>query len=522
MSLITFITDNWSEIIQKTLEHISLSFTAIILACLVGIPVGFLIVNHKKLSSVVLNIANVIQTIPSLALFAFAMPLFGIGKKPAIFALFLYALLPIIKNTLIGIRNVDPATIKAATGMGMSKTQIMFKIEVPLAISVIMGGVRIAAVTCIGITTLATLIAAGGLGDFIYRGLSSFNEPMILTGAIFSALLALLADFILGLLEKKLMSDGLRDASQRKHLIKNKSTRKAVSIILTIVIIACAILVPFMGKIGKSKNTVRIVHKNYTEQRLIGQMMATYLEDKGFNTSVKELGGSVLCHNAINDGNCDVYAEYTGTGYGSLLKQTKILSPDDTYNYVKKQYAEKYNLRWLTPLGYNNTYILSVTKETQKKYNLEKFSDLIPYAPNMLIGSEQEFAIRADGLPGLLKAYPGLEFKDNKSMDQGLTYNALVSGDLDVNVSYSTDGRIAKFKLVNLKDDHNFFPPYYCAPIIREEYAKEHPEVVKALNELGNKFTEEDMQIYNLMVDEGTDVKKVAKKMLVDKGLIKK
>ena len=213
--LFDFIAANQAEIVTKTTEHISLSFAAVGLAALVGIPVGFFIVNKKKLSAVVLNIANIIQTIPSLALFAFAMPLFGIGTKPAIFALFLYALLPIIKNTLIGIRNVNPATIKAAVGMGMSRTQIMFGVEVPLAISVIMGGIRIAAVTSIGITTIATLIAAGGLGDFIYRGLSMYNQPMIITGAIFSALLALLVDFLLSLLEKALTSKGIS---------KNKTT----------------------------------------------------------------------------------------------------------------------------------------------------------------------------------------------------------------------------------------------------------------------------------------------------------
>lgn len=205
-----FIQSHWADIIQKTLEHISLSFAAVGLACLIAIPLGFFIVNHKKLTAAVLNIANVIQTIPSLALFAFAMPLFGIGTKPAVFALFLYALLPIIKNTLIGIQNVNPAIIRAAVGMGMSRFQVLFEVEVPLAIPVIMGGIRIAAVTSIGITTIATLIAAGGLGDFIYRGLSMYDTPMILTGAVFSALLAILVDLLLGLTERMLTSKGIK------------------------------------------------------------------------------------------------------------------------------------------------------------------------------------------------------------------------------------------------------------------------------------------------------------------------
>lgn len=210
MDFFSFVSENFAKIGQKLLEHVGLSFSAVILACVVGIPLGFLIVNHKKISHVVLNIANIIQTIPSLALFAFAMPLFGIGAKPAVFSLFLYALLPIMKNTLLGIQGVDPAIRKAARGMGMSRFQILFKVEVPLSIAVIMGGVRIATVTSIGVTTIATLIAAGGLGDFIYTGLSMYNIPMILTGAVFSALLALLADFLLGLLEKALTSKGLR------------------------------------------------------------------------------------------------------------------------------------------------------------------------------------------------------------------------------------------------------------------------------------------------------------------------
>ena len=209
MKLIQFVIDNYEMILEKAGQHISMAGIAVLIAIGVGVPVGFLIANRKKLAAVVINIANIIQTIPSLALFAFAMPLLGIGAKPAILALFLYALLPIIKNTLIGIRNVNPAIREAARGMGMSKWQIMFQVEIPLAVSVIMGGVRIATVTSIGIATIATLIGAGGLGQLIYEGLGNYDTERILAGAIFSALLALLADFILGFVEKKLTSKGI-------------------------------------------------------------------------------------------------------------------------------------------------------------------------------------------------------------------------------------------------------------------------------------------------------------------------
>lgn len=215
MKLIQFFLNNSSYILEKVGEHLYLAGIAVLLACAVGIPVGFLITNNKRVASIVVGVANTIQTIPSLALFAFAISVFGIGADNAIFALFLYALLPIIKNTLIGIRNVSPTMIEAARGMGMSRAQIMFQVEVPLAISVIMGGVRIATVTAIGIATIATLIGAGGLGQLIYQGIGMMNYEMIFAGAICSAALALLADFLLGLVEKKLTSKGLSKHTNR-------------------------------------------------------------------------------------------------------------------------------------------------------------------------------------------------------------------------------------------------------------------------------------------------------------------
>lgn len=207
--MFTYIADYWDEILSRTGEHVFLAFTAVALACLVGIPIGMAITKNKKLANAIISIANVLQTVPSLAMFALLIPIVGIKEKNAIFALFLYALLPIIKNTYIGIRNVDPSVIEAAKGMGMSRSQILYKVQTPLAVPVIMGGVRIATVTGIGVATIATLIGAGGLGTLIYQGIGMMNYPMMLSGAVAAALLALLTDFILGLLEKKMTSKGI-------------------------------------------------------------------------------------------------------------------------------------------------------------------------------------------------------------------------------------------------------------------------------------------------------------------------
>lgn len=289
----------------------------------------------------------------------------------------------------------------------------------------------------------------------------------------------------------------------------------ALSAMLMISAIGCG----QTGQTGKAE-TIRIVHKNYTEQRLLGEMLSVYLGSLGYQTEVSELGGTMLCFNAIKEDNADMYIEYTGTGYGAILGQTEILSPDETYDYVKSNFEDQYGITWLEPMGFNNTYVLSVTSEMAEKYNLKTTSDLIGISDDMVIGSDPEFASRTDGYNGMLEAYPGLAFKELKTMDQGLTYQALANGDLDVNVSYATDGRIAKFNLVNLQDDKHFFPPYYCAPIMKQSFIDADPEVAEALEKLKGLWTDENMQQYNLLVDEGGDLQQVATQMLTDAGLI--
>ncbi|QUH27186.1 ABC transporter permease [Serpentinicella alkaliphila] len=198
------------QVLNLTLEHLQITGTAVILAILVGVPLGILITRYKRLANPILGIANVFQTLPSLALFGLIIPIMGIGRVPAIFVLFLYALLPIIKNTYTGINNVDPAIIEAGKGMGMTNSQILRMVKLPLALSVIMAGIRIATVINIGTTTIAALIGAGGLGDLIFRGISMDNAYLILSGAIPAALLALLVDWVLGIVERLLTPKGLK------------------------------------------------------------------------------------------------------------------------------------------------------------------------------------------------------------------------------------------------------------------------------------------------------------------------
>jgi glycine betaine/choline ABC-type transport system substrate-binding protein len=267
-------------------------------------------------------------------------------------------------------------------------------------------------------------------------------------------------------------------------------------------------------------DVIRIGNRGFAEQRIIGQLLAVYLESKGYKTEVSDYSSTWSIFNALENGDIDVYTDYTGTLYGVIFNRSKALSKDETYNYVKSRLEKEYGITLLKPLGWNNTYMLTVTPETAKKYRLKTISDLIPVATRMILGSDPEFATRKDGLIGLSERYPGLHFKYTKSMDQALTYPALVDGKVDVIASYSTDGQIKQYGLVNLIDDRNFFPPYYVTPVIKMDFAAKNPKVVAGLEELANQWTNEEMKKYNLMVDEGQDPRAVAELMLREKGLI--
>lgn len=294
--------------------------------------------------------------------------------------------------------------------------------------------------------------------------------------------------------------------------------KKITAVLLALFLMSTLALAGCKNEEGE---TIRIAHKNYTEQRITGQLLAIYIEEKtDYKAEVTELAGTMLCYSALQNDEIDMYPEFTGSAYGAILEQTEILGVQETYDYVKAECEKRDGITWLEPLGWNNTYVLSVRQETADELNLKTISDLIPHAKDMVIGSDSEFIIRTDGIKGLKDAYTGLQFKEEKPMDQGLTYAALKDGQLDVNSSYSTDGRIKKYNLVNLEDNLNFFPPYYVTPIMKLAFAQANPELVELLNQLGGNWTEADMQDYNLRVDEGADVKTVARDMLKDKGLI--
>ncbi|MBZ4666808.1 glycine betaine ABC transporter substrate-binding protein [Mahella sp.] len=305
--------------------------------------------------------------------------------------------------------------------------------------------------------------------------------------------------------------------------------RRKLAIVLSFTILILAIVTGCQGggdTSGGDGDTVVIGSKNFTEQVIVGNMMADLIEA---HTDLKverklNLGGTNVCFEAIkkggSDNGIDIYMDYTGTGLVDILQMEPTTDPDEAYDTVKKEYKERWNLVWLEHWGFNNTYTLAVKEEFAAQHNLNTFSDLGKIADQIVLGCSMEFVERPDGLPGLVEKY-GFQFKDVKSMDTGIRYPAIDSDEVQVIDAFATDGLLVSHNLKILEDDKQFFPPYYAAPLVRGDLLDKHPEIADALNKLAGAITEEDMQQLNYYVDgEGRDAAEVSKEFLESKGLI--
>ncbi len=482
-----------AEILLRTGEHLLLVAIAMAIALLIGIPLGILITRKPKLAQLILGLANGIQTIPSLAIFGFLISvpfLGGIGKVPAIVALSLYALLPLIRNTYTGINNIEPTLKETGRAMGMTETQLLFQVEIPLALGFILAGVRIATVICVGIATIAAAIGGGGLGVFIFRGISTVNTQLILAGAIPSALIALGADLLLGWLEKYLTQAG-------------QKTEQKYRLLGFLALLMTGLLLGIFWLQNPQTDTIVIGSKNFTEQVILGEVLAQQIEAKT-DLKVKRqlnLGGTFICHQAVKVGQIDGYVEYTGTAWTAILKQQPITDPKAVYRQVKKTYEEKFKLKVLNPLGFENTFAIIIRREDAENLNIKTLSEVAQYTPQWQAGFGYEFLERKDGYLGLAKTY-GLKFKNTpQQMDLGLMYKALAEKQVDLVAGNSTDGLIPVLKLVVLEDDKKYFPPYEAVPVFNQQTLEKYPEIEKAMDNLSGLITAEQMQQMNYEVD---------------------
>ena len=512
-SIYQFLMAHCQALGTNLLIHISLSFSATLLAIIVGMPLGIWAYQKASVRRIVLTATNVFQTIPSLALLAFLIPMLGIGFKPTIVTLMLYALLPITRNTYTGLSTLPEETIEAANGLGFTRWQRLRMVELPLATPIIIAGIRTATAMTIGITTIAAFIGAGGLGTFITEGLALDNSRLILLGAIPTALLALVVDYIIAQLETGL-------SKQKRRTMRLKKTK------MTVIILLVGLLSFSYGhkwlSASRYKNTIVVATKNFTESYILGWLMADMIRAKTNLHVIQKfnLGSTAVLQNALLKGDVDLYPEYTGTAYIVILKQRNITTPKKTYQFVKAQYKKQFNLIWLKPLGFSNSQTLAVRDAFAKKYHLKTLSDLAPISSALTLAAPAAFIKRADGLPALQKTYH-LEFKKILSMQPDLVYRAIYEKSVDIIVVFTTDTRIQAYHLKPLIDNKHIYPPYDAAPVIRGAVLKAHPDILAALAPLAGLINNKTMRTLNAEVElQHQTPKSVAHQFLVQKGLL--
>ncbi|OFS61821.1 glycine betaine ABC transporter substrate-binding protein [Nosocomiicoccus sp. HMSC09A07] len=506
------LTTRSSELLNLIQQHIEISMLSLLIAIVIAVPTGILLTRTPKLAGPIIGVASIFQTIPSLALLVFMVPIMGTGKWPAIVALTIYGLLPILRNTYIGIENVNQSTIRAGVGMGMTNMQQLFIVEIPLATRVIMGGIRTATVLVVGVATVAGLIGAGGLGDFIFRGLSTNNTGLILAGAIPAAVIALLFDLLLKYVEN------YSAPGRKKGSIFSKVAFFSIIGVLLVIMSFGVVKTIF------SSDDMVISGKADTEQEIL---VYAYKELIERNTDIKVrkesyITGTSNLVEGMNNGQYDMYVEYTGTALVDILKEDDFEygTPEEVYEHVKQRYEEDMNSEWLDIIGFNNTYAVAMRKDDVEKNGIETLSDLRKVSRDLRFGGSAEFQERSDGFIGLQELY-SLEFKQVETLDSGIVYESLRTNNIDVADVYATDARIEAFDLQIIEDNKNLFPPYYAAPVVNKELLKKHPELRDILNSFAGKIDDDRMRELNKRVDiDGKTEKEVAMELLREEGLI--
>ncbi len=467
-------------------NHVLLSFVAIASSILICLPLSVVLSRTRVLRWPIMTLAGVVQTVPGLALLALMVPLLGrIGFLPAYLALVCYSMLPILRNTVTGILGVDPSVVEAARAAGMTPNQMLLRVQLPLAIPVIIAGIRTASVWCVGMATLATPVGATSLGNYIFGGLQTQNFTAVLIGCLAAAGLAIFLDQGIGLLE--------RAATTRNRTL-------AVVVAAILLLATAAGIYPAFSRLDSRDAPVSIVvgAKTFTEQYILAQLIADECAGRGVHTTTKPGMGSTILFDALTRGEVDCYVDYSGTIWATILKRTDMPSRD-TMLAVETDYLQrKHGITLAGTLGFENTYCLAISRSTANRLHVTNIRELSHYAPALTIGSDYEFFGRPEWAS--LKSTYSLHFKSERTFDPGLMYAAEQEGAVDVISAYSTDGRIAAYDLAVLADPDRALPPYDALLLLSSKAAGE-PPVIDALRPLLGSITGEAMREANKQVD---------------------
>ena len=476
--------------------HVLIASAALALGLALALPLGVFAARHRRFGQGVLGFASLVQTIPSLALLALFYPLLlairtltgttlsPLGFLPALLALTLYALLPIVRNSVVALRGLDPDVLEAADGIGMTQGQKLWLVEAPLALPTVMAGIRTAAVWTIGAATLSTTVGQPSLGDVIFSGLQTQNWELVIGGCIAAAALALTADTLLALAERGI-SRGPRWLWMAALALFVAGPTAAL-----------------VAQAPKSQRTVTIGAKSFAEQFILARLMGHRLEAAGSQVRYRENLGSAVVFGALADGQVDLYVDYAGTLWTNEMKRHDKASRAAMVAGVTDWARTQRQVTVLGALGFENAYAIAMRGQTARARHIASIDDLSRAAPELTFGADLEFLDRPEWAT-IRDAY-GLRFGRLRTFNPTFMYDALKSGDADAISAFSSDGRIAADGLTVLTDPRGAIPSYDALLLLGPKVARD-ARLVAALRPLIGHIPVEAMRRANLMVDRAKD-----------------
>ncbi|WP_380874507.1 ABC transporter permease [Sphingomonas sp. DBB INV C78] len=487
-----------ADLPQLAAQHLLLSGCALLVAVVLGSAVALWLVRRPSARAPVLGAIALAQTIPAIALLALfypalvlagqvtTLPIPALGFLPAFLALSLYALLPIVRNGVAALESIDPAVIEAADAMGMTGRQRLMRVELPLGAPIWLAGIRTAAVWTIGTATLATTVGQSSLGNLIFSGLQTEDWPRVLVGCCAAALLALLVDGLLALIET-----GVARRSPGRLLAGGA---------LIATLLAAAGLVAFAPNARAAP--IIIGAKNFSEQYILAALIEDRLTAAGYRVERRDNLGSAIAYRALAAGDVDVYVDYSGTLWANVLQRRDTPPPGRMLEELGTALKQRDNVRLLGPLGFENAYALAMKRSRAQALNIRSLDDLAAAAPKLRLASDLEFLNRPEWR-ALAAAY-GLRFADQRAYSPTFMYRAIGDGSADLISAFTSDGRIAALDLVTLADPRHALPNYDAILLLSPRRASDR-RFVDVLQPLVRAIPIDRMRQANLMVDRTQD-----------------
>jgi osmoprotectant transport system permease protein len=471
--------------------HLLLSLAGLSVGLIISLPLGLLASGRPRLAELALAVSGVVQTVPSLALLVLMVPLLGgaIGFLPAFVALTLYSVLPILANTVVGIRGVDPNLIEAARGLGMSDRQMLFRVQLPLAVPVIISGIRTATVLVVGTATLVTPVGGISLGNYIFGGLETLNYFVTVFGCVLAALLAIVLDQLIRLLET---------AVRRRH-----QPRLAAGAAGLLLVLAGGLYGPAAEHFAPKPQVV--AGAPFTEQHILSEVLRAKLRAARFAVDQRRGMSEGVQFLALRLGQIDCCVNYTGNIWAILMKRKGTVSREEVYEEVRRYLQEEYGVHCVGKLGFENAYALAMRPDRARAilgadptaWTLARLAQATR-SRRLTLAADLQFFARPEW-PRVRSAY-GLLFHETREMDPGLMYQAVTEGKVDVICAYTSDGRIDAYGLVLLNDPRQAFPPYNAVLLVSRR-AAERQGFLKALAPLVGAIDQETMRRANYRVD---------------------